>query len=240
LVSDSEEDEAMSNPCPCPACAEALHRRRFLGGGVLATALAAGWLMGGNRALAQTTLSPAEALDRMMAGNDRFVHARLSSFEEDLAALKQANTAKQEPFAAVLSCADSRVPVELVFDQSIGRLFVARVAGNIASPDMIASLEYGVAVLGVKAIMVEGCGAVKAAAAGKAVPGQISTLYAPLRPAVERSGGDVETAGKLNAQIQADLLATASPVIAGQVAAGSLKVVAAYYTLATGKVTLLA
>jgi carbonic anhydrase len=232
----------MSNSCRCPACAEALHRRRFLGGGVLATALAAGSLMGGNRALAQTTLSPAEALDRMMAGNDRFVHARLSSFEEDLAALKQANTAKQEPFAAVLSCADSRVPVELVFDQSIGRLFVARVAGNIAFPDIIASLEYGAAVLGVRVIMVmghEGCGAVKAAAAGKAVPGQISALYAPLRPAVERSGGDVEAATKLNAQIQADLLATASPVIADLVATGKLKVVAAYYALATGKVTLL-
>jgi carbonic anhydrase len=177
-----------------------------------------------------------------MAGNDRFVSGKLTSFEEDLAELKQANTAKQEPFAAILSCADSRVPVELVFDQSIGRLFVTRVAGNIATPAIIASLEYGAAVLGVRAIMVlghEGCGAVKAAAAGKAVPGQISTLYAPIRPAIERAGGDVEAAAKLNAQIQAGLLATASPVIAGLVADGSLKVVAAYFTLATGKVTVL-
>jgi len=208
----------------------------------MALAGAGGALVRASGAIAQTTLSPGEALDRMMAGNDRFVHAKLTSFDEDLAALKEANTAKQEPFAAVLSCADSRVPVELVFDQSIGRLFVTRVAGNIASPEIIASLEYGAAVLGVRAIMVlahEGCGAVKAAEAGKAVPGQISALYAPLRPAVERSGGDVEVAAKLNAQIQADLLATASPVIAGLVASGGLKVVAGYYALATGKVTLL-
>jgi len=228
--------------CGCARCAGASSRRRFLGGGALAIALAGASFMRGSPALAQSTLAPGAALDRMMEGNARFVSGKLTSVEEDLAALKQANTSKQEPFAAVLSCADSRVPVELVFDQSIGRLFVARVAGNIASPDIIASLEYGAAVLGVKAIMVlghEGCGAVHAAAAGKAVPGQISALYAPLRPAIERSGGDVEAAAKLNAQIQADLLATASPVIAGLVADGKLKVVAAYYALATGRVTLL-
>ena len=90
---------------------------------------------------------------------------------------------KQEPFAALLSCADSRVPVELVFDQSIGHLFVVRVAGNVAtSRKMIASLEYGAAVLGTKVIMVLGhgsCGAVKATIDGKAVPGQISQLFAP-------------------------------------------------------------
>ncbi len=205
-------------------------------------AAAAGPLLPGRGAQAQTTLSPTEALDRLMAGNDRFVHARLTSPQEDLAALRESNTAKQEPFAAILSCADSRVPVELVFDQSIGRLFVARVAGNIASPEIIASLEYGVAALGVRVVMVlghQGCGAVTAAEEGKAEPGQISALYAPIRPAVERAHGDVDAAIRLNAQIQANLLATASPVIAGAVAAGSLKVVSAYYALATGKVTLL-
>jgi carbonic anhydrase len=87
---------------------------------------------------------------------------------------------KQEPNAAVLSCADSRVPVELIFDQSIGQVFVTRVAGNIATTATIASLEYGVAVLGTKAIIVLGhadCGAVKAAIEAKAEPGQISALY---------------------------------------------------------------
>ena len=142
----------------------------------------------------------------------------LTSCSTDLAILKKNTVTKQEPFAAVLSCADLRVPVELVFDQSIGQIFVTRVAGNIASPDIIASLEYGAVVLGTKAILVLGhsnCGAVKAAMAGKAVPGQISALYAPIQPAVEAAGGNLEAAIKANAKNQANLLATASPVLAG-------------------------
>ena len=142
----------------------------------------------------------------------------------------------------MLSCADSRVPVELVFDQSIGHLFVTRVAGNIATTEVMATLEYGAAVLGTRLIMVlghQGCGAVKAAVAGKAVPGQISALYRPLRPAIEQAGADVEAVGMANARIQADLVATSSPVIADLIKQGSLKVVAAYYALTTGKVTLL-
>nr|MDQ2861594.1 carbonic anhydrase [Pseudomonadota bacterium] len=155
----------------------------------------------------------------------------------------RAGTAEgQAPFAAVLSCADSRVPVELIFDQSIGHVFVTRVAGNVATPEIMASLEYGAVVLGTRAIVVlahQSCGAVKAAIAGKAVPGQISALYRPLRPAVEQGGGDVEAVAKANARIQADLIATASPVIAEMIKGGTLKVVAAYYALATGKVTVL-
>ncbi|MGH6817213.1 MAG: carbonic anhydrase, partial [Methylovirgula sp.] len=165
-----------------------------------------------------------------------------SSFDEDLGILRQSTVAKQQPFAAVLSCADSRVPVELIFDQSIGHLFVARVAGNIATPEIIASLEYGAAVLGTKAILVLGhanCGAVKAAMEGKEVPGQISGLYAFLRPAVEAAGGDLEAAIKANAKIQAHLLATASPVLAGMVKDGKLKIAAGYYALDSGRVTLL-
>jgi carbonic anhydrase len=134
------------------------------------------------------------------------------------------------------------VPVELVFDQSIGHVFVARVAGNICTPEIIASLEYGAAVLGTAVIVVlghAGCGAVKAAISGKSVPGQISALCAPLRPAVERAGGDFDRAIKANAQIQADLLRTASPVIAGLIADGRLKVIAGFYDLASGRVSLL-
>ena len=194
-------------------------------------------------AVAQTTLSPGDALDRLMQGNKRYVAKQLTSFNDDLSILRQGTADKQEPFAAVLSCADSRVPVEILFDQTIGHVFVTRVAGNICTPEIIASLEYGAAVLGTKAIMVlghEGCGAVKAAIAGKEVPGQISALYAPLRPAVERAGPDAEDAIKANAQIQADLLRTASPVLAGLIAQGRLKVVAGYYSLADGAVALLA
>jgi len=191
---------------------------------------------------AQTTLSPDAALQALQDGNNRFVNHRLISFNEDLSILKKNTAEKQEPFAAVLSCADSRVPVELVFDQSIGQLFVTRVAGNVASPDIIASLEYGAAVLGTKAILVLGhsnCGAVKAALAGKAVPGQISALYAPIQPAVEEAGGNLELAIKANAKIQANLLAKASPVLAGLIEAGNLKIAAGYYALDTGTVTLL-
>jgi len=194
------------------------------------------------RAAAQSTLSPAAAMQTLLDGNKRFVEQRLTSFDADLAILRQNTAAKQEPFAAVLSCADSRVPVELVFDQSIGHLFVARVAGNVATSDIIASLEYGAAVLGTKAIMVLGhssCGAVKATIDGKAVPGQISALYAPIRPAVEAAGGDLVAAIKANAKIQANLLATASPLLAGMIKDGKLKIAAGYYDLGSGMVSVL-
>ena len=193
-------------------------------------------------AWAQSTKTPDEAIKALMDGNARFTANRLTSFTEDLTILAQKTAEKQEPFASVLSCADSRVPVEILFDQSIGRVFVARVAGNIATPEIIASLEYGAAVLGSKAIVVLGhgaCGAVAAAVAGKAVPGQISALYAPLRPAVDQAGSDVEAAIRANARIQAGIVRNASPVIADFAARGAIKVVAAHYDLATGSVTLL-
>jgi carbonic anhydrase len=176
-----------------------------------------------------------------MAGNERFAANQLTSIEHDLKILKDHTVEKQEPFAAVLSCADSRVPVELVFDQTIGHLFVTRVAGNLVTPEIIGSLEYGVAVLGVKVLLVLGhtsCGAVKAAMKADAVPGQISSLYPHLRRAVEQSGGNLDGAIKANAQIQAELLRTSSPVIRDAVKAGQLRVEAGIYDLATGKVTL--
>ena len=191
-------------------------------------------------ARAQNNTSPEQALTELMEGNKRFTQQQMTSFKEDLKALKQKTAGGQTPFAALLSCADSRVPVELIFDQSIGRLFVNRVAGNIANADLIASLEYGVAVLGAKAIMVLGhsdCGAVKATIDAKAVPGQISALYRSLRPAVDQAGPNLEAATKLNAKIQAGLLRTSSPVFAEMIGKGQLKIVAAYYDLGTGTVT---
>ncbi|HEY5255284.1 MAG TPA: carbonic anhydrase, partial [Acidobacteriaceae bacterium] len=147
-----------------------------------------------------------------------------------------------EPYDAVLSCADSRVPVEIVFDQTIGHLFVTRVAGNIITPEIIGSLEYGVAVLGTKVIVVLGhsnCGAVKAAVAGKSVPGQISVLYPHIRPAVDQAGPDYKAVTKANAKIQAKLLSQASTVVAEKIKEGQLKVVAGYYDIGSGAVTLL-
>ncbi len=193
-------------------------------------------------ARAQSTLTPDAALAQMMDGNKRFTAGRLTAHEQDLAILKQQTVDKQEPFAAVLSCADSRVPVELVFDQSIGHVFVTRVAGNVVTPEIIGSLEYGAAVLGTKVILVMGhssCGAVKATIQGKEVPGQISVLFPRIRPAVDQAGENLETATKANAKIQASLLREGSPLISGLVKQGQLKVVGAYYNLGTGAVELL-
>jgi carbonic anhydrase len=188
---------------------------------------------------AQTNMSPDAALQELLAGNQRFASNQPTSLEHDLTMLRDKTVAKQEPFAGVLSCADSRVPAELIFDQTIGHIFVTRVAGNIVTPEITGSLEYGVAVLGIKALLVlghSGCGAVKAAMKADTVPGQISTLYKHLRQAVEQSGGDFDKAIQANTKIQADLLRTSSTVIRDAVKAGKLKVEAAVYDLATGKV----
>jgi len=193
-------------------------------------------------AWSQTTLSPEAALQQLIDGNRRFAEARMTSFAEDLELLKAKTAERQEPFAAVLSCADSRVPVELIFDQSIGHVFVTRVAGNIATSAMIASLEYGAAVLGTRVIMVLGhanCGAVKASIEAKAVPGQISGLYPYIRPAVDQAGSDLDGAIKANARIQAGLLRQSSPVLAEQIKQNRLTVVAGFYDLASGVVSLL-
>jgi carbonic anhydrase len=191
---------------------------------------------------ARTTLSPEAALQQLIDGNRRFAEGRMTSFAEDFDILKAKTVDKQEPFAAVLSCADSRVPVELIFDQSIGHVFVTRVAGNIATSAIIASLEYGVAVLGTKAIMVLGhanCGAVKASIEAKAVPGQISALYPYIRPAVDQAGSNLEAAIKANAKIQAGLLRQSSPVLADHIKENQLKIVAGYYDLSSGNVIFL-
>ena len=221
-------------------------RRRFLQmaltGTVTGLATVAGLEFSQEQALAQSQLTPDAALQELMDGNRRFMSGRLNSFDQDLAILKQNTIEKQEPFAAVLSCADSRVPVELIFDQSIGHIFVTRVAGNFVTPEIIASLEYGAVVLGTEAIVVmghAGCGAVKATIQAKSVPGQISALYQHIQPAVEQAGANLEAAIKANAKIQAALVRESSTVIADLVKANKVKVVAAYYDLAKGGVNIL-
>jgi carbonic anhydrase len=222
-------------------------RRRFLqmtvGGTAAGLVSAAGMdFVTPRRALAQTTLSPDASLKKLMDGNKRFTAERPTACEQYLAILKQHTIEKQEPFAAVLSCADSRVPIELVFDQTIGHIFVTRIAGNIATSEIIASLEYGAGVLGAKVILVMGhggCGAVKATIQAKEVPGQISALYPHIQPAVNLTGPSLEAATKANAKIQAALLRQASTVISGLVKENKLKVAAAYYDIGTGTVTLL-
>ncbi|KAA0699965.1 carbonic anhydrase [Neorhizobium sp. P12A] len=236
--------------CSCVACSAetrggdaAFSRRRFLCTTLgTAAVMAGGVALSARPASAQSTMTPDEALQTMMDGNKRFTEGRLQSLNEDLAILKAKTAEKQEPFAAVLSCADSRVPVEFVFDQSIGHLFVVRVAGNVATPEITASLEYGIAVLGVNLLMVLGhsnCGAVKATIEGKAVPGQIGALYAPIWPAVNAAGNDLDAAIDANAKMQATLLSRTSTVITDATKQGKLKVVAARYDIATGVVSML-
>jgi carbonic anhydrase len=186
--------------------------------------------------------TPEAALEELMHGNERFATERLTHHEQDLAILKLHTVEKQEPFATVLSCSDSRVPVELIFDQSIGHIFVVRIAGNIVTPEVSASVEYSGALLGVRLVLVMGhggCGAVKAAIGNQKAPGQISSLYPHIEPAVKEAGPNLEATIKANARIQAALVRSRSAVISDLVTEKKLRVLAAYYDLASGKVALL-
>jgi carbonic anhydrase len=190
----------------------------------------------------QTALAPDEALSELIEGNRRYVSGKMTAHEHDLKLLRDKNADKQEPFAAVLACADSRVPVEVIFDQTIGQVFVCRLAGNVTTPEVIASLEYAAAALGVKVIMVLGhskCGAVEATIQGSAEPGQISALYPHIQPAIDLAGKDSVAAIKANACIQRNLLAQASTVLSGLVKDKKIKIVAGYYDVATGLVTMI-
>lgn len=186
--------------------------------------------------------TPAQALAELAAGNRRFVDGRATNPNRSMARIREV-APSQAPFASLLSCADSRVPVELVFDQGFGDLFVCRTAGNVVSPDNLASLEFGTAVLGSKALVVLGhseCGAVKAAMTAGAVPGQISALYQFIRPGLEGApAGDVPAAVRMNVMRQVQLLRTSSPVLAGLVKEGKLAIQGAVYDLGTGRVTML-
>jgi carbonic anhydrase len=185
-------------------------------------------------------LTPADALDLLMDGNERFAAGRPTAPHRDRERLREVAQG-QKPFAAFIGCADSRVPVEIVFDRGFGDLFVTRVAGNVATPECIGSLEFGTEVLGAKVLFVLGhtnCGAVVAAMKGDPVPGQISALFQHLRPAVKAADGDVAKAVRENVRIQAATLAEASPVIAGLIRKGELTVAGGVYDLTTGRVDL--
>jgi carbonic anhydrase len=186
--------------------------------------------------------SPSEAMTILTQGNGRFQAKQLMSLQEDLQILRSNTVEEQKPFAAILSCADSRVPVELIFDQTIGHLFVVRVAGNFATPATIASLEYGAAVLGIKVMLVIGhrnCGAVKATMGAKAAPGQISSLYQYIHPALKPGEIDANVASRENSKYQAELLRSSSPTLASLIKEGKMSLHAGYYDVETGKVEIL-
>lgn len=184
--------------------------------------------------------TPAEALERLMEGNARFTRGAMDAPRRGASRIDEL-AGGQAPYAAILGCADSRVPPEILFDEGLGDLFTVRVAGNIATPEEIASLEYAVGVLGSQVILVLGhssCGAVTAAVEGKAVPGQISALFQHITPAVP-AGADIQTAVEANARYQAKILSTSSPVIREAIASGAVEVRPAVYNLQDGAVHLL-
>ena len=186
-------------------------------------------------------MNSAEARTRLEAGNIRYIADTRDAGLQD-AARRAAVTGGQSPFAIILSCADSRVVPELVFDTGIGELFVLRVAGNVANTSTIASIEYAVAHLGTKLIVVLGhqsCGAVTAAIAGGDNGHNLNHLLAHLQPAIhscDETG--VDAVVRENAVQTAKELVSRSAIIASA-AAGDLEVLPAWYVLETGAVEFL-
>jgi len=195
-----------------------------------------------------TGFSADEALKRLKDGNVRYVEGKASHPRQDAARRALTAGQGQHPFATVLSCSDSRVPVELIFDQGLGDLFVVRVAGNVAATDEIGSMEYAVDHLSTPVVLVLGhsqCGAVTAVVENAKLPGSIGALVAPIKPAVAKAREDhpgagaealVSAAVKENVfQAMEDVLQK-SPLIKANVKAGKTKLVGAVYELDTGQV----
>ena len=194
-------------------------------------------------------LSPDAALKRLQEGNARYVEglARRHDFKHE----REALVGGQNPYAAILSCADSRIAPEYAFDSGRGDLFVCRVAGNFADEDMIASMEYAVAVLAVPLILVlghEGCGAVEATIKSlkdeKELPGHMPSLVEAIAPAVKavsKQGGDMlGNAIRQNVIDNVAKLKSTTPLLSAAVEQGKLKVVGGIYRLGDGKVGLVA
>lgn len=222
-------------------------RRGFLLTG--AAGIAGGWLaasrLPGEAAALPKTLG-AEHLQELMDGNARFVAGTPKS--RPTSAQRMELASGQAPFAAILGCSDSRVPVEAIFDHGPGDIFVVRIAGNFVNADNLGSLEYSVAVLKSELVMVLGhssCGAVKAAtqaAKGEHFPGHIqgiATAILPAAKATKSEPGDwVANATRENVRLNMHAVTSQSTILADAVNAGKLSVVGAVYDLRSGKVTL--
>ena len=191
------------------------------------------------------SVSADQALEQLMAGNARFV-AHAPQHPNQSAARVHELAGGQHPIAVVLSCADSRVGPELVFDQGLGDLFVVRVAGNIADDATIGSIEYAVEHLGAPLIVVMGhqkCGAVTAAMNGGESGNHIHAVVDPILPVVaeaRKSAADpLDAAIRLNVNRVVDQLEHTTPILAAKVGDRTLRIVGAYYSLEDGQVTLL-
>lgn len=196
----------------------------------------------------QNVLSPDAALERLMKGNVRYVKG--NSGNHDFAHEREALSAGQNPFAAVLSCADSRITPEYCFDTARGDLFVCRVAGNFASDEMVASLEYAVEVLKTPLILVlghEACGAVdatiKSIKDGSTLPGHLPSLVAAIKPAIDavqgQSGDMLTNAIRSNVALNVEKLKSTPPILNAAADGKKIRVVGGVYKLRTGRVELL-
>jgi carbonic anhydrase len=199
-------------------------------------------LLGLNGATAKVIVNPDTAIEALNQGNKRFSQQKVNQPNRGSFRLREV-AKKQKPFAAILGCADSRVPAEILFDQGLGDLFVVRVAGNIATPEEIGSLEYGTLVLGAKVILVLGhqrCGAVDATIQNQPVPGKIASILAHIKPAVLASinqpGDRLRNATLANIKNQVAELQTSS-VLKDLIKAGKLKIIGGFYDLDTGVVS---
>ena len=194
-------------------------------------------------AVADNNITPDEALKLLMDGNKRFTSGKSNRPNQTLKDL-QAVAKSQKPFASILSCADSRVPSEIIFDRGFGDLFICRVAGNVVTAEETGSLEFGTLVLGSKVLLVMGhkrCGAVDATIKGAQVPGQIATLIDAIKPGLAKlnftKANQLEAAVKANVVYQVGKIKE-SPVISQLIEEGKLKVVGGYFDFDSGKVTL--
>jgi carbonic anhydrase len=197
----------------------------------------------------ENVISPDASLKRLMQGNQRYVEgiARRHDFKHE----REALAGGQNPYAAILSCADSRIAPEYAFDSGRGDLFVCRVAGNFASEEMVASLEYAVAVLAVPLILVLGhdaCGAVdatiKSLKDGKALPGHMPSLVTALAPSVkavtEQPGNALDNAIRQNVVDNVAKLKAAPPILSAAAEQNKVRIVGGIYRLKTGQVDMVA
>jgi len=188
-------------------------------------------------------MTQTEVVQRLKDGNARFVADQLDGKLQN-SSRRDALTSGQQPYAIILSCADSRVVPELAFDTGLGELFVVRVAGNVANTDSVASIEYAVAHCGSEVIVVmghESCGAVTAAMSGGDNGYNINHLLSHITPAIQASGegAAVNEVVKKNALLVAEDLKSRSQIISEAVNSGKVKVVPAYYNLNGGTVDFL-
>lgn len=199
-----------------------------------------------------SALTPDAALQKLVEGNKRFVKAHITHHALTVKETRKELAQGQKPYAVILSCSDSRVPPEIVFDETLGQLFVVRVAGNTLDPLVLGSIEYAVEHLGSALIMVlghEACGAVAAAYDATGKPeGNVGAVIEPILPAAQQAkdtmkgksrAEQVESAIDLNIRLVAEGLTAQSSVVKDYVDRGALKIVKGKYHLRRGDVTLL-